>query len=91
MQVDIYVIEPQGIEDINAKYEGRTTEGSIDSDNLDDTIRRNNRNRAHVQFRPTRDEQLDYGLKGIDGDLVVSYDLLRTSDGSHSQVRLCRY
>ena len=88
MQVDIYITEPQGIQDISAQYQGRQIAGrSADTTDLDDTIRRLYRYRSHVHYRPTRDEQLDYGTRGLDGDFVVNYDVFHTDQGSHSQVR----
>ncbi len=95
MQVDIHLIEPQGIRVINAEYAGRDKADGVhvktDFVNLDNTIRRpdrNRENRAHVHYRPTRDEQLDFSTKGVDGDFIVTYDLTRTSGGSHSQVHV---
>ncbi|XP_033646860.1 uncharacterized protein LOC117306366 isoform X1 [Asterias rubens] len=83
--MDIYITEPQGIAQMALNYYPRTSES--DGEDLENSIRRSSDYRAHMQFSPTPDEQLQYTTKGVAGDIVLEYDVMHTREGSYTEVQ----
>ncbi|XP_038068542.1 uncharacterized protein LOC119737937 [Patiria miniata] len=83
LQVDLYITEPQGISDISLKYDPRTSEGQEKTLQ----VRRSSDYRAHMRYAPSADEQLTYSPNGLNGDIVLEYDVVHTRDGSYTEVQ----
>lgn len=86
--MDMYVTEPQGIDEILARYEGRN---AISPQSIPATITRpgGSRTRARVTYSPTEDEQRNFNPDGLSGDVVLVYDVEHDRQGSHTQVTIC--
>lgn len=83
--VDVQVTEPQRIKDISVAFQGKPVPSSSDVDLSRDLVRESN-SRYKFRYMPTPDEQSDFSEKGIDGDVVLTYNLMDAPTGSHTQV-----
>ncbi|XP_077999603.1 inter-alpha-trypsin inhibitor heavy chain H3-like [Glandiceps talaboti] len=89
IKVDVYIIEPQGLEFI---YVPQIVTNVVDSWNLSPTsdspatITQESDSRAHVSYSPTEDEQRAQSPEGIMGDLIIRYDVKHDTSAGQIQV-----
>ncbi|XP_071509557.1 uncharacterized protein [Diadema antillarum] len=84
--IDVLVTEPQRVEEMTASYQGDTSRGP-QTVNLATGITREGPTRSRFQFFPTVYDQAFYSHRGINGDIVIKYDVRHTPAGSHTQVQ----
>ncbi|XP_063952458.1 uncharacterized protein LOC129255898 [Lytechinus pictus] len=84
--IDVQVTEPQRIREMTAEYDGDTRTGRHTL-NLATGITQDSDTRSQFRFYPTVYDQSYYNENGLDGDIVIKYDVERTPDGSHLQVQ----
>ncbi len=82
LQVDMYITEPQGLGDVALTYYPRSSDGT----QRDFQVRRSSESRAHMHYAPSANEQLTYTSDGLAGDMVLTYDVMHSADGSYTEV-----
>eukprot|EP00057_Strongylocentrotus_purpuratus_P013565 XP_011668039.1 PREDICTED: inter-alpha-trypsin inhibitor heavy chain H4-like [Strongylocentrotus purpuratus] len=84
--IDVQVTEPQRMREMTTEYVGDTRTGRH-TINLGTGITQESDTRARFRFYPTVYDQSYYNDKGLDGDIVIKYDVEHTPAGSHIQVQ----
>ena len=85
----MYITEPQGLDEVKSwlqKEQGNDF-SVFDSYKLENHIvNQTSPTRAHIQFHPSKGDQLAQSEHGIVGDFVIRYDVVHPADGGNIQV-----
>lgn len=85
LRADVYITEPQGISFANITWEQDDT---LTTDFLYDALSVEYRSdeRVHAQFNPSEVDQEGLSETGLEGDLVITYDVVHDSGAGHIEV-----
>ncbi|XP_071818075.1 inter-alpha-trypsin inhibitor heavy chain H3-like isoform X11 [Apostichopus japonicus] len=85
LRADVYITEPQGISFANISWE---QDDSLTTDFLYDalTVNRRSDTKVHAWFNPSHWDQEGLSEMGLQGDLVITYDVVHDSGAGHIEV-----